>query len=202
MNTAREVSYLTEAEKQVIIVLNKARTNPPLFAEKYLAEWADKSHVAKDCYDRLKGMRPIKPLYPSKALSMAARDYVNKTYKNTESALLWTRRLESYGKWNGDIAESIFYGRRDPLEIVVQLMIRREESAMKHQENILNPLHHFVGVAMGPHNIYRYVCVAEFASDIKESGRSDRNHRGESFSASETSEILKTSEVRSDPKRD
>ena len=37
-DTAKNVVYMTKAEKEVVRILNEARTNPPAFANKYLKE--------------------------------------------------------------------------------------------------------------------------------------------------------------------
>ncbi|OQX11077.1 MAG: hypothetical protein BWK80_45140 [Desulfobacteraceae bacterium IS3] len=174
INTAQNTSYLTSAEMQVIAEINKARTNPPQFAEQYLAEWAGKSSNARECYEKMKRMTPREALIPSFALSQAAKDFANESGRSglvgstgSDSSGLWTR-IDKYGIWSGVVAESISYGYDDPLTIIAQLLVDSKTSCGGQQENILNTGNRFVGVGMAAHKTYRYMCVIAFASDIKD----------------------------------
>ena len=176
INTAQNqnTSYLTGAEMQVIAEINKARTNPPQFAEQYLAEWAGKSSNARECYEKMKKMTPREALIPSFALSQAAKDFANESggsgqvgSTGSDSSGLWTR-IDKYGIWSGVVAESISYGYNDPLKIIAQLLVDSKTSCGGQQENILNTGNRFVGVGMATHKTYRYMCVINFASEIKD----------------------------------
>lgn len=174
VNTAQNASYLTAAEKQIIAEINKARSNPSLFAEKYLAGWSGKSGNALECYEKMKKMTPREPLMPSFALSRAAKDLVNDAGKSGQTGSTgsdgsdsWSR-IDIYGVWSGVVAESISYGYNDPLTIIAQLLVDSKTSCEGQQENILNPGNRFVGVGMGTHKTYRDMCVINFASDIKD----------------------------------
>ena len=170
-NTAREVSYLTEEEKQIIAELNKARLNPRDFAEKNLTG----QHSGSACYEKIRNMQPMPVLYPSKELSAAAKDHVNDIGKSGKQGSVgsdgssWWQRIQRHGIWSGIAGESICYGHKNPSEVIVQLLLH-SKICDEQVETLLNPKANFAGVAAGPHTVYQTMCVLTFATDIKEGG--------------------------------
>ncbi len=170
VNTAQDASYLTEEEKQIIAELNKVRSNPKAFAETYLAG----QHSGSACYEKIRNMNPMPVLYPSRALSAAAKDHADDMGKTGQQGSTgsdgssWWQRIRRHGIWSGIAGESICYGHQNASEVIVQLLIT-SKSCDEQRENLLNPMANFVGAAAGPHTAYQTICVITFAADIKDS---------------------------------
>ena len=65
-NTASEIYYLKNIEKEVFYYLNLVRINPKLFAQTFLLENKDNINCLKDynsLYEQLVNMSPLKPIY-------------------------------------------------------------------------------------------------------------------------------------------
>lgn len=169
VNTAEHVSYLTEEEKQIIAELNKVRSNPGAYAETYLGA----RHSGSPCYEKIRNTRQMPVLYPSQALSAAAKDHVNDTGKSGQQGSTgsdgssWWQRIQRYGIWTGLAGESICYGQESAAEVIIRLLLT-SKSCEEQIENLLNTGANFVGLATGPHTAYQKICVITFAADIKD----------------------------------
>jgi hypothetical protein len=174
LDTARAAGYMSDGEKDVVLYLNKSRHDPPLFAELYLKPRIKESAAASECYRELKSTKPMPLLEPSRPLYKAARDHAVDLgragmtgHVGTDGSDL-SERIERYGQWMGSISENCSYGFQDPLSIVLQLLIDDGVPSRGHRKNILNPESILVGTAIQPHTRYRFNCVQDFASSIRE----------------------------------
>jgi hypothetical protein len=102
LDTARNVEYLTSVEKDIILELNKVRSNPQKYAELYIKprlalfdgtspfgphsyklpsgiymSTAEGARGVQECYDALYGSSSSPLLLPSRGMSQAAKDHVN-----------------------------------------------------------------------------------------------------------------------------
>jgi uncharacterized protein YkwD len=102
LDTARKVDYLTGVEKDIILELNKVRSNPQRYAELYIKPrlalfdgtspfgpnsyklpsgvymtTTEGARGVQECYDVLRGSSRIPLLMPSPGMSRAAKDHVN-----------------------------------------------------------------------------------------------------------------------------
>lgn len=192
LNTAKDVTYLTLLEQQIILELNKARSNPKQYAEDYLEElrtaYSGKLYrypgqetvksqegVASliECIKVLKTTASMPIIKPSVGLTMAAEDLLEDQQKDggighiTRSGQNPLKRIEKYGNWDICSAEDITYGSFEARQIVIALLIDDGVPDRGHRKNILNPCFRFVGVAFGDHPTYRSMCVMDFAGDYK-----------------------------------
>jgi uncharacterized protein YkwD/glutaredoxin len=174
IDTARNADYLTSDEKEVILILNKARTNPPLFARTYLEARRNSGNYARECYQQMLTMAPVGALRPSKALSGAAKDHAMDMGQNGRTGHVGTdgsnmsARIRRHGQWQRTISENCSYGHSNPMEIVLQLLIDHGVPSRGHRKNILNGSSNYVGVSIQPHNGYRFNCVQDFAGGMVE----------------------------------
>jgi hypothetical protein len=96
LDTARDVPYLSRTEKDVILEMNKARTNPRQYAEQYIRpllgyyngsyymppnkgfsiQTSEGKRAVEECYNVLLTMESVQPLSSAEGLSFAARDLV------------------------------------------------------------------------------------------------------------------------------
>lgn len=192
IDTTASADYLTEAERQIIIEINMVRTDPSEYARRYLvplqAYYHDKLlqfpgevaistnegiHALDECIKELQAAKPLVPLFPPKGLTLAARDHAEDQAKNgttghtgSDRSTMETR-LNRYGKWDISAGENISYGNVEAKRIVTSLLIDDGVPSRGHRKNLLNGTFKFVGVSVGPHQIYKHICVMNFAGSYQ-----------------------------------
>jgi len=168
-DTARDAYYLSNLEKDIILEINTARKDPKKYAEMYINP--NLGAYAKECYDELVRSESRPMLFPKKGLSQAAKDHVADTgpkgvvgHNGTDGSSM-SGRINRYGTWGTGASENISYGYNTAREIVLQLLIDDGVESRGHRRNIMDKNSRYIGVATGPHAIYRYMCVQDFAVD-------------------------------------
>lgn len=198
LNTAVNVSYLTSFEKEIILEINKLRSDPARYATEFIAPLA-KQYKQKllyypgdmplltqegvsalnECIRELKRQSPLHPLYPDYKLTKAARDHVKDQSKTGRTGHIGSDRsgmrdrIERYGTWQTRIAENIAYGGNSARQIIIYLLIDDGIRDRGHRENFLNPELKIVGVATGRHPEYGIMSVMDFAGSIKSKNNED-----------------------------
>ncbi|MBN1649565.1 MAG: CAP domain-containing protein [Spirochaetales bacterium] len=193
IDTARNVPYLSKIEKDVILEVNKLRTNPAAYADQYLVPRRDNYSgrlyreagktdlrtnegvaALNECIRALKAAKPLPPLLPSKALSAASADHVKDTgpkgrtgHTGTDGSSM-RKRIERHGRWDVLIGENISYGYGDARNIVIQLVVDDGVSSRGHRRNLLGTKFRFIGTSVGNHRQFGSMCVMDFAGDISE----------------------------------
>jgi uncharacterized protein YkwD len=188
LHTASEADYLTDIEKEIILEINKLRSDPARYAEEYIAPLAKKFDrkvlyypgdnplqtnegvsAVHECVKELKRQQPLPLIYPSAGLTKAARDHVKDQSKTGKTGHTggdrssMRNRVERYGKWHSSIAENIAYGAKTARQIVVYLLIDDGVRDRGHRKNMLNPGFKMIGVATGSHPAYGIMSVMDFA---------------------------------------
>jgi len=174
LDTGRATAYLSELEKDVLLYLNKARHDPPLFAELYLYPVRETSAAAKECYRQMRSTSSLPVLAPTRALHRAAADHAEDTgragitgHVGTDGSTL-SERVERHSRSHGPVAENCDYGRADALSIVLALLIDDGVPSRGHRKNILWREARCVGVAFREHATMGHICVQDFASAVAE----------------------------------
>lgn len=192
LNTAASSSYLSTFDKEVILEINKLRSNPAQYAAEYVEPLRKlykgyslnypgnlplmtKEGVSalNECVRFLKAHSPVSILQPSIGLTSAARDHVadqsrrGGTGHRGHDRSGFRDRIERYGKWRGTIAENIAYGDVSPRQVVIYLLIDDGIRSRGHRLNFLNKNLRLVGVAEGSHPYYKKMCVMEFAGEFQ-----------------------------------
>ena len=192
LNTAKETDYLSKLEQNVILELNKVRSDPKRFAEEYMEDLQSSfdgkifSYPGQDpvkskeglaplieCIQTLKQTSPMPILKPSEGLSKASSELVADQQRNggighiARNGSTPQQRIEKYGEWDICSAEDITYGSFEARQIVIFLLIDDGVADRSHRKNILNPCFRFAGVANGTHPSYLSLCVIDYAGDYK-----------------------------------
>jgi uncharacterized protein YkwD len=192
LSTAVEVNYLSSLEKEVILHLNMARTNPPKYAKDFIAPrtryykgklyrepWESSDfagyvrqegvEAVRECVRAMEETSPISLLRPSKGLTLAAGDHAVDQSRTGNTGHFGSdkstpsSRMDRYGEWQIILGENVSYGPFSGREIVVGLLVDDGIPDIGHRANILNSRFRVVGVSIKKHPVYRYVCVIDFA---------------------------------------
>ena len=197
LDTARDVDYLSAIEKDVVLELNKVRSNPQKYAEMYIKPrlvYFDGSYNGRgysepgkitlitnegkksveECYNVLKGTKNMPALEPSKGMSSAAKSHVLEQGKrgtvghNRVDGSSFSAVMNRYGRWGGSCAENISYGKGDARKIVIQLLVDDGVPSRGHRKSFIDSYFGVVGVAAGAHTKYSHMCVINLAQSYTE----------------------------------
>jgi len=192
LNTARDAKYLSELEQNVILELNKIRSDPKRYADDYMDELRasfdgrlftypgqetvkSKEGISplNECIQILRKTAPLPLLKPAEGLSKASFDLVLDQQKNGgighigKNGLTPQKRIEKYGEWDICSAEDITYGSFEARQIVIFLLIDDGVPDRSHRKNILNPCFRMAGVSYGKHPTYQSICVIDYAGEYQ-----------------------------------
>jgi len=165
-NTAAKVDYLTDEEKEVILVLNLVRIEPAKFNRIHIIRGNDacsQNKYYRSLVDTLSRLSPLPALTPNRTLSHIARAYADSAGK-----VGFVGHGDFEGRTKGIlcyvIAENIAYGLADAVTIVENLLLDEGVPSLGHRKNILDAEFKYVGVGISPHKVYETSCVMDFTS--------------------------------------
>jgi uncharacterized protein YkwD len=153
LDTARNVDYLSDLEKDIILEMNMARSDPQRYAELYINPGINAA--ARETYDALMGSESLALFSPMRGLTLAARDNA----EGRGGSL--SERLNRYGRPTGGSSESTLYGTETARGIVIQAL-----NSSAQRRNIMNRDFNHVGIAAGAHATWRTVCVITFTRNF------------------------------------
>lgn len=196
LNTASKADYLSDLEKEIVLEINKLRSDPARYAREYIVPLAKhyNRHILhypgdqplitqegvsalNECVRELNRQNHLPIMYPSSGLAKAARDHVKdqsisgKTGHTGNDKSSMRERIERYGQWKIRIAENIAYGAKTARQIVIYLLIDDGVRNRGHRKNFMNPDFKTVGVAVGNHPEYNIMSVMDFAGGFDTSGK-------------------------------
>ena len=192
LDTARDVTYLSEVEKDVILEMNKARDNPKKYAELYiqprLKNYSGRNYsvpgkitritqegaaAVNNCISSMSRMQSVGLLVPELGMSLAAKDHVQDQGRTRNTGHTGSdrsdpfKRMERYGTWLTTAGENISYGESTGRDIVVALLIDDGVSSRGHRTNIMSKDFSKTGVSVGSHQQYESMCVINYAQDYR-----------------------------------
>lgn len=168
-NTAKNATYMSDTERQVIHILNLVRINPALFEQTVVKQYPDykrnpklkQSSYYKSLTATLSTLKPLPVLLPNKFCFESAKCHAETSGKN--SYVGHDRISDACKKtlfYNG---ECISYGYSEALDIVMALLIDENVPNLGHRLNFLGNFRS-IGVSIQPHKSYRYNAVIDFGS--------------------------------------
>jgi hypothetical protein len=193
LDTAREVSYLSDEEKDVILEMNMLRHNPPMYAKQHISwmkafyngkmleipgkiplKTSEGAEAFDECIKALMKAESAPPLVPSTGMTKACRllvydqELTGTTGHKDSAGNHPIDRLMKFGNFSGYFAENIHYGDIEPRFIVISLLIDDGVRSRGHRKNLLNPEFNRTGIAIGKHKEYGGLCVINYASQYSE----------------------------------
>lgn len=169
LNTGSEASYLNEEEKKVILLMNMARHDGPLFSRTFLEIYVRDNQVENSSYLRslrkdLNNVKGLSPLKSQRDLTQAALGHALKSGKQGKVGHQgFDKRFDPLmGNPYMHVGENCSYGYESARDIVLSLLIDEGIKDHGHRHNILSVDFNSVGVAIRPHRSYRINCVMDF----------------------------------------
>jgi uncharacterized protein YkwD len=175
-----------QLEKEVFALINQVRQNPEtivpnldnmrkFYDGKYFINQDLKAKMAthegvsavNEALDFMYKQESVGSLKRNRALDLAARQmqgYLEKTGKVSaeQENMKMGQRVKMFVKEGGLYAENISFGVVNPVNVMNQFMVSDGISHRIHRTNLMNPRFTHVGIAMGPHKDYGFVCVIQF----------------------------------------
>tara|TARA_B100000902_G_C27050815_1_gene784053 strand:+ start:184 stop:801 length:618 start_codon:yes stop_codon:yes gene_type:complete len=167
-NTAHSVTYLSNEEKKVFLIINLARMNPEIFNEliinykgipNYPNAFLKNRKYLRSLSKELLAMDAMGPVYPNKDLWLLAKCHA---IKSGEKGLLGHKRFGCQ-ELDFNQSECCSYGLQFAIDIVIQLLIDHNIYDLGHRKIILDPQQSFLGVSIQDHKAYRYNAVLDFS---------------------------------------
>jgi len=171
LNTGSDKEYLNEEEKKVILFMNMARFDGPLFEATFLQGYMQEKQQDNNSFVRslrrdLKHTSGLPPLIPEKDLTAVAQAHARKSGENgTTGHQDFNKRFEPMlGNPYNHVGENCSYGYEQAIDIVISLLIDEGVKSLGHRKNMLASDFNSIGVAIRPHKSYRTNCVMDFGA--------------------------------------
>jgi len=173
-NTAEKVTYLSKTEKDLIYILNLLRKYPVLFlntvVKKYPLRIRDPLLLKDKYYYQsllltLQRTKPLPILQPDiKCYESASCHALTSGQKGYTGHDRQTTDCQAKQYFNGECAD---YGHKDPLDILMSLLIDQGVPSLGHRSICLTRDYSFIGVSIQPHSYFSYNAVLDFKIDYK-----------------------------------
>ena len=152
LNTANGVPGMRAVEKEMVLLLNKARTNPPKFAREYLMDKKMRNPIARELYTLLLETKPMEPLKADEVLLIPAKRM---------AVAFGTKGLDKV-KGTPKHATTLGFNKSTSLDILLDLLLDADMPNRIRRKQILNPEYTSFGVGFHPHTKYRYIWVMKY----------------------------------------
>jgi uncharacterized protein YkwD len=182
----------SQLELAVLQEMNAARTGPQAYAAHlqrhralfegkryrppgatYFVRTQEGTAAVDEAIVFLKRQCPLPPLAWSEGLARSAAELAREQAQSGETGhgrgkLGMEGRVGRQVKWTGSIGENIAYGPNEGRDVVLQLIVDDGVPGRGHRTHIFSPDFRLAGVACGPHQKLRTVCVIDFAGGVEE----------------------------------
>jgi len=182
-------------EREVLVELNKARTNPSKYAD-YLEStislydgvllrrptdaMATRTRegvpAVREAIKVLRAMPPMSAFELSSGMTQGARDHVRDSgkrgslqHRGSDGSMAWDR-VDRYGRWTGSVSENMSFGPETGRDVVAALIIDDGVPTRGHRKNIFDADVKVVGISCGDHRTYRRMCDVVHAEKYSERG--------------------------------
>lgn len=179
-NTAADVDYLTDVEKQALMYTNLARLDGQKFLDICLNEWMNGPHnywikednpYVRSLRQDLAKVKNRTMLQPNPRLAEAADVHAadlgptgHISHDSTDGTPCFERISRYY--YANSIGENIASGDEDPLTMICLLLIDSGVESLGHRKNIVSVMFNEVGIGYAPMPGIGYVMVQDFGGSI------------------------------------
>lgn len=179
--------FLSPEEKEVVIELNKCRTNPIRYSNEVLVPFLhsmsssgtfvdsrgsnirtkEGKAAVQEAIDALNKQTPLPMLYPKEYLSLAAQDLCEDHGSKSlvghggSDGSSPTSRAKRHNPNVRGVGENVSYGSFSPRDVMISLIVDDDVPSRGHRDNIFHN-YSYVGIAFGPHKGYGIMCVQDF----------------------------------------
>jgi hypothetical protein len=165
-NTAAGAGYMNDDEKNVIYILNLARSNPKLFCStvvKQYPEYSDNAELINITYYQslittMNSMKKQGLLQPDTDCFASAQCHAYNSGITGEDGHTRSDSCRNHIYYNGECCD---YGHADPLDIVMSLLIDYAVPSLGHRK-ICFGTYKTIGVSIQPHKTWDTNAVLDF----------------------------------------
>lgn len=164
------IPEMKEQEATLLVLINKARTNPKLFIDQFLNK--EENPIDSELREEMESMQPVDPLSTSldlynlaknHAIDLGESDLVG--HMSTDGSS-FEDRLKKVGIETKVFAENCIFGYNDPLEIVLRLLLDEDNEDRNQRKIILNREFNKVGLVIEPHKgEYVWSCIQDYIQE-------------------------------------
>jgi len=158
-NTAKNANYLTQNEKEIILLINLARVYPSDFCSIYVdnltKHYYDSSYILS-LKKELKNLKPIQPIYPDSNLFTTARCWA------LEAGIQGIKNHQRVNCKYNHRAECIAFYKNKAIDIVIDLLVDWGVPELGHRHAILDSYYNKIGVSIQTHKTSDYIAVIDF----------------------------------------
>nr|WP_315420590.1 CAP domain-containing protein [uncultured Pedobacter sp.] len=189
-NTAANVSYLTNEEKNVVMYMNLIRIDGEKFYYTFLKDYINNYNAKVKQYrnynelritrnnsyytsllKHLRGIKNLPVFYPNDKLTSLSRSHAQDLNRNnldtheSSNGDKFSKRLSSYFP-NKAMSENIDFGYSNSLDIVCHLLLDCGVPSLGHRFTLLDQKYKLntVGVSIQPHPSYTWCAVIDFVA--------------------------------------
>lgn len=162
------IAEMKEDEVALMVLLNKVRTNPKLFALQYL----NGDETENELKGVLSAMEPLDSLTTSKQIYQISQKHATDLGKNriaghiSSNGMTMEERLHEGSIFTKVFAENCIFGYNDPLEIILRLLIDEDNENRNQRKIILSKDFNTVGISIEPHSgEFCWSCILDFILD-------------------------------------
>lgn len=163
-NTATDIKYLSDVEKDAIMYINLARLYPKEFVKNELKDYYGPtkygnylkgSKYLKSLIKELEDMEAVNALNFDKELYEYAKCFAK---ESGEKGIVGHERVKCA---KGNFAECCSYGMETGKDIALQWLIDHDVPSLGHRKNCLNGSYTKIGLSVHTHKQYGHCAVAD-----------------------------------------
>lgn len=162
------IPEMKEDEVDLLILLNKVRTNPKLFVSQYLKGEENEN----DLSEVLLNMDILNPLSTNKKIYEVSKKHAIDLGLNelaghiSSNGMTMEDRLNSNSIFTKVFAENCIFGYNDPMEIMLRLLIDEDNENRNQRKIILSKEFNTIGISIEPHSgEFCWSCIQDFILD-------------------------------------
>jgi uncharacterized protein YkwD len=171
-------------EAELLVLINQLRTNPSLFLKQTVLPYLSNNYPEQENYrinkdsvtntyiksllTDLRNTKPMRALTFDNCLNTQAQMFASDMgvygetgHNSTRVGFFGKRFLKCNSKFS--VGENCSYGFRQPLFILMQLLIDEDVPSLGHRKNLLNQDYSLIGISIEKHSKYQFNCVMDFA---------------------------------------